>query len=312
MLKSHRGEILLISAAVLFAANGIISKVALSSVNQGLSAWQMTQIRATGAFLILLTYFLIFKRDQIRVTRQEVPQLIAFGVIGIAIVQSFYFFAIGRMNVSTALIIEFTAPIWILIYLKFIAKREVSSSMWISLALCFGGLLLIAQIWKGFTLDKWGVAAAFADAFALAFYFLMGEKLGKKLSSGVIILWGLGVASVVWALLFPWWNFPFAYLNSKSDLLGRFSGQQISGYWLILFIVVVGTILPYLFCIGGLMLLSASTTSVIGMLEPIFAGIFAWWWLSEGFNAIQLIGCVTVFIGIYLADKARYAVGATK
>ena len=61
----------------------------MSSVNQGLSAWQMTQIRATGAFLILLTYFLIFKRDQIRVTREEVPQLIAFGVIGIAIVQSF-------------------------------------------------------------------------------------------------------------------------------------------------------------------------------------------------------------------------------
>ena len=310
MLKSHRGEILLISAALLFAANGIISKVAMSPINNGLSAWQMTQIRATGAFLILLTYFLIFKRDQLRVTKQEIPQLIAFGVIGIAIVQSFYFFAIGRMNVSTALIIEFTAPLWILMYLKFIAKREVSSSMWISLALCFGGLLMIAQVWKGFTLDKWGVAAAFADAFALAFYFLMGEKLGKKRSSGVLTLWGLGVASVVWALLFPWWNFPFAYLTSKSDLLGRFSGQQISGYWLILFIIVMGTILPYLFCIGGLLLLSASTTSVIGMLEPIFAGIFAWWWLSEGFNAIQLIGCVTVFIGIYLADKARYAVGA--
>ena len=52
--------------------------------------------------------------------------------------------------------------------------------------------------------------------------------------------------------------------------------------------------------------------SVTGEIAESIAGIFAWWWLSEGFNAIQLIGCVTVFIGIYLADKARYAVGATK
>jgi drug/metabolite transporter (DMT)-like permease len=51
--------------------------------------------------------------------------------------------------------------------------------------------------------------------------------------------------------------------------------------------------------------LKASTTSTFGLLEPIFAGIVAWFWFAEGWNAIQLIGGVVVIAGIYMADQAR-------
>jgi drug/metabolite transporter (DMT)-like permease len=74
---------------------------------------------------------------------------------------------------------------------------------------------------------------------------------------------------------------------------------------LILWIIVMGTIVPYLFVISGLRLLSASTSSVIGMLEPVFAGIFAWMWLQQSWNGIQLIGAAVVLVGIYIADRAR-------
>jgi drug/metabolite transporter (DMT)-like permease len=52
-------------------------------------------------------------------------------------------------------------------------------------------------------------------------------------------------------------------------------------------------------------LLSASTSSVIGMLEPVIAGGFAWIWFSQSWNAIQLFGAAIVLIGIYLADRAK-------
>jgi drug/metabolite transporter (DMT)-like permease len=68
---------------------------------------------------------------------------------------------------------------------------------------------------------------------------------------------------------------------------------------------VVGTVIPYLLTVTGIRELSASTSSVIGMIEPIFAGVIAWWLLNEAFNNIQLLGCAVVLIGIYLADKAR-------
>jgi drug/metabolite transporter (DMT)-like permease len=53
--------------------------------------------------------------------------------------------------------------------------------------------------------------------------------------------------------------------------------------------------------------LSASTSSVIGMLEPVIAGAFAWIWFSQSWDFIQLVGAAIVLVGIYLADRAKSA-----
>jgi drug/metabolite transporter (DMT)-like permease len=90
-------------------------------------------------------------------------------------------------------------------------------------------------------------------------------------------------------------------------LQGRFAAYSAPGWLLIAWVIVMGTILPYLLVVNGLKLLSASTSSVMGMAEPVIAGVFAWIWLSEKWNFIQLIGGITVIIGIILADKARTA-----
>ena len=75
-----------------------------------------------------------------------------------------------------------------------------------------------------------------------------------------------------------------------------------------LWIIIIGTVIPYLLTVTGIRELSAGTSSVIGMIEPIFAGVIAWIILSEALNGIQLIGCAVVLLGIYLADKARATV----
>ena len=107
------------------------------------------------------------------------------------------------MPISIALIIEFTAPIWIVLYIRFIRKLHVPSMMWLSLGLGFSGLLLVGQVWRGLTLNGIGLIAAFVDAFALAAYFLLGEKLVAQRSTGTLTVWGLGFASLVWAVFTP-------------------------------------------------------------------------------------------------------------
>ena len=67
----------------------------------------------------------------------------------------------------------------------------------------------------------------------------------------------------------------------------------------------MGTVIPYLLVVSGLKILSASTASIFGMIEPVLAGMFAWWWLYEGLNSVQLLGCLVVIVGIVIADKAR-------
>lgn len=289
-----------------FALGGVAAKV-LREAN--MDAFRLTQIRSTGAALILLTFALIKGKDQLRARRDELKDLIIFGVVGVAAVTSFYFFAIKYLFVSVALIIEFTASIWIALYLKFVKKKYISPIMWVGIACAFSGLILVSQIWSSSSLSPIGVLAALADAIALSYYFLTADRLTQTRSSLSLMTWGIGVAAIFWTIILPWWNFPFEYLTKSFSLSGNLSNYSAPGWVLILWIIIVGTVIPYLLTVTGIRELSAGTSSVIGMIEPIFAGVIAWILLNEALSGIQLIGCVVVLFGIYLADKARATVG---
>ena len=274
-------------------------------MESGLSALRLTQIRTVGAFLILFLYVFFKNRDSLKIKGKELPVLIAFGLFGFAAVNVFYFLAIQKLNVGIALIIEFTAPIWIALWMRFIQKKIVSKLMWWGLVVGLTGLVLIAQVWRGLTLDGLGVIYALLDALALAVYFLLGEKLVGVKSSEATMAWGLGISSAFFAIIQPWWNFPFEKLGKVVDLTGRLAGVSIPAYFLILWIVILGTAFPYFLVLNGLRGLSAATSSSIGMLEPVFGGIFAWIFLYEKLNFTQSMGAIVVLIGIYLANRAR-------
>ena len=301
----HRAEFLMISAAMGFALGGVAAKVLREA---DMDAFRLTQIRSTGAGLILLTFALIKGRDQLRARRDELKDLILFGIIGVSAVTSFYFFAMKYLFVSVALIIEFTASIWIALYLRFVKKKHISPIMWLGIACAFSGLILVSQIWSSSSLNPIGVLVAFADAFALSYYFLTADRLSQTRSPLSLMTWGIGVAAIFWAIILPWWNFPFEYLTESYSLEGNLSGYNAPGWALILWIIIIGTVIPYLLTVTGIRELSAGTSSVIGMIEPIFAGVIAWVLLNEALSTIQLIGCAVVLLGIYLADKARATV----
>jgi drug/metabolite transporter (DMT)-like permease len=301
----HRAEFLLITASMGFALGGVAAKVLREA---DMDAFRLTQIRSTGAGLILLAFAIIKGKDQLRARKEEIKDLLLFGIIGVAAVTSFYFFAIKYLFVSVALIIEFTASIWIALYLKFVKKKHISPIMWLGIACAFFGLVLVSQIWSGSSLHPLGVAVAFADAFALSYYFITAERLTQTRTSLSLMTWGIGVAAIFWAIILPWWTFPFEYLTDSYSLSGNLSEYNAPGWVLLLWIVIIGTVIPYLLTVTGIRELSAGTSSVIGMIEPIFAGVIAWIILNEALSGVQLIGCAVVLLGIYLADKAKAAV----
>jgi drug/metabolite transporter (DMT)-like permease len=309
VLKKHRAELFLLLGAITFSFNGVVAKIVLKN---GLDSWHMVQIRCTGALLIILAYVLVKFPNAIKVKKSELPMLFAFGLFGVAAVQFFYFISIRLLDVSIALLIEFTSPIWIVLWMRFVKKKHISPLMWWGLGIGFGGMILLAQVWKGLTLNGWGVISAIFDAFALASYFLLGEKIGKVKSSEVMMVWGFGITAAIFAVIKPWWSFPYSIFSKKmelaSDGVGPFAGHYSYGWVLILWVVIMGTVVPYFCVITGLKGLNASTASVIGMLEPVLAGVFAWICLSEKLSTAQLAGGAVVLVGIYLADKAKNSI----
>ena len=306
MLTKHRGEFYLVMGALVFAFNGVISTVVLEHI----SPFRLAQVRSIGAFVILLTITLIIARPTLKASKKQLPMLAAYGIIGFAAVQAGYFLGIQRgVPLSLVLIVEFTAPIWIALWIKYVRKMYVPASMWSAIALSLLGLVLLAQVWNGLSFDLIGLLGALFSAFALTAYFLIGKSFGTSRTALSLTVWGLGMASLTWLISMPVWEFPFEVFTIDMDLKGVFAGNTLPGWLLILWIIVMGTIVPYLFVIAGLRLLSASTSSVIGMLEPVLAGVFAWIWLEQSWNGIQLIGAAVVLIGIYIADRARSVAG---
>ena len=304
-MKQRAGILALFLAALAFSINGIVSKLVLEA---GLSPLRLAEVRSTGAFAFFLIYLLIFKRSALRFDIKALPEMLVYGIVGYAGVQYFYFVAILRMPVSVGLIIEFTAPIWIALWIRFVRKQHVPRTMWIAVFLAFSGLLLIAQVWKGLTFDAIGLIAAFLDAFALTAYFLLGEKWSKRAPTETLMLYGFGISMLFWWITLPLWTYPTEIFTQKIDLRGQAAGTLADGWMLILFVIIVGTIIPYTANLIGISKTSASSASVIGMLEPVLAGIFAWIWLSETFNAIQLVGAAAVISGIYIATKATTSI----
>jgi drug/metabolite transporter (DMT)-like permease len=304
MLTKHRGEFYLIMGGLIFSFNGVISTVVLDHI----SPFRLAQVRAIGAFFILLAIALFIDRNSLKAPKKLLPKLAAYGIVGFAAVQAGYFLGIQRgIPLSLVLIIEFTAPIWIALWIKYIRKIYVPASMWGAIALSLLGLILLAQVWNGLSFDLLGLLGALFSAFALTAYFLIGKSFGTSRSALSLTVWGLGMASLAWISSMPIWQFPVEVFSIDMDLKGVFAGSTLPGWVLLLWIITVGTIVPYLFVISGLRLLSASTSSVIGMLEPVFAGIFAWLWLQQSWNGIQLMGAAVVLVGIYIADRARSA-----
>ena len=304
MLTKHRGEFYLVMGSLVFAFNGVIATVVLNHI----SPFRLAQVRSIGAFFILLAITLVIERHSLKAPKKLIPKLAAYGIIGFAAVQAGYFLGIQRgVPLSLVLIVEFTAPIWIALWIKYVRKSFVPASMWGAIALSLLGLILLAQVWNGLSFDLIGLLGALFSAFALTAYFLIGKSFGTDRTALSLTVWGLGMASLAWVSSMPVWDFPFEVFTIDMDLEGVFAGNTVPGWVLILWIIIMGTIVPYLFVIGGLRLLSASTSSVIGMLEPVLAGVFAWIWLQQSWNGIQLIGAAIVLVGVYIADRARSA-----
>jgi drug/metabolite transporter (DMT)-like permease len=304
MLNRFRGEIYLVLGALFFSFNGVISTLVLDH----LSPFRLTQVRCIGAFAILFIVVASRNFQSLKATRREVPTLVLLGIVGFAAVQAGYFLGIQRgVPLSLVLIIEFTAPIWIVLWIRFVRKKAVPGGMWGGIALSFIGLIFIAKVWDGLTFDLLGIIGALISAFALAVYFLVGSKVGETRSAQSITVWGLGMAGLTWAIVMPVWQFPFDVFTMDMNLQGIFDGTFLPGWVLIAWIIVMGTIVPYLFVVGGLRRLSPSTSSVMGMLEPVLAGAFAWIWLAQSWAPIQLGGAAIVLVGIYIADRAKIA-----
>ena len=300
--RARLGYAMVATAAALFAVNGSVSKVVLDS---GLSSVDLAQIRASCAALGLLAFPLAFARPNLRVTGRELLFLVAFGVAGVALVQWLYFVAIHNLPVGIALLIEFTAPLFVALFARFVYRELIRRRIWVAVALCITGLALVVEVWAGVAFSTVGVTAALGGAFGLTAYLLMAERERRDRDAVSLSFYGFLFAALFWALVQPLWQFPWHVLDDTVSLQGNLAERTAPVWVLVGFIVVIGTMVTFSLLTGALRHVSATRASIVATLEPVLATVVAWLWLGETFGTAQLVGGAVVLAGILLAQSAR-------
>ncbi|MFL5965032.1 MAG: EamA family transporter [Gaiellaceae bacterium] len=301
MSRAAVGYLMVAVAATLFAVNAPVVKVI---EHTGFSSERLTEVRSTGAMLGLWAVVLVTRRQTARVTRRELVLLAAIGVLGLALVQWSYFFAIHRLPIGEALLIQYLAPLLVALWARFAFRERVRRRVWAALGLSLAGLVLIVELWRG-SLDGIGIAVAGVACLSYAFYVLAAELGTRERDPISLLAWGFVFASLFWAVLQPWWSFPTSRLEGSTSLLGHLSSLHAPLWLLVLWMIVLGSIVPFVLVVAALPRIGATRTAIVAMLEPVVAILVAWAWLAESLDAPQLVGAALTLGGIGLAQTAR-------
>ncbi len=257
----------------------------------------LSQSRATLSLAVLLPLLLVRRgASALRVPGRDLLQLFLLGIFGVAASNYFYYLAIQRTNVATAIILQYTAPVWVLLYAAARGAQRPSLRRIAAVGLAVVGCALavgfVASV--GFRLDAIGIAAALLAAFSFAFYNVGGHRLLARYDRWKVLLWVLVSTSIFWIVVNPPWKIVAAH----------YGGRQW-GFMLVFSLVsVLG---PFSCYFAGLQHLEPTRAIVASCLEPVFSIVIAALVLGELLRPMQTVGIVLVLVAIVLIQLPERA-----
>lgn len=295
------GYLYALLAAVLFGANGSVTKVTMEA---GLSPAQVTEFRLVGTAVIAGLVLLAIDRRAFILPRRQWPVMLLLGIVGVALLQATYAAAVQILPVGIALLLEYTAVLMVALVAYFVLKEPVKARLWVAIGFVLIGLAVVAQIWAS-TLDLVGVLLALAAAVCLAVYFLVGERQVARISPLAVSFWTMSIAAVFWSFVSGWWELSPAILATPVDIGGAGGVLEVPMALPLAWNVLLGSFAPFLLSLAALRHLPATAAGIVASSEVIFAFAVAWLWLGETLDAVQIMGAAIVLAGIILAQTAR-------
>jgi drug/metabolite transporter (DMT)-like permease len=252
----------------------------------------LSQSRTTFSFLVLFGALLLFRGPaRLKIPVIDFGRMFLLGILGVAASNYLYYLAIQRTNVATAIILQYTAPVWVLLYTVARGLQRPTLSRVFAVVLALAGIALVIGIvgGGGLRLDAIGVLAALLAAFSFAFYNVGGHSLLARYDRWIVLLYAIFSASVLWVVINPPWKIAAAH----------YSGGQ----WLFLLAFSLISVLgPFSCYFAGLQHLEPTRAIVVSCLEPVFSIVIAAVVLGEVMHPVQAAGIALVLIAIVVVQ----------
>src|SRR5262245_36121743 len=287
--RTSAGLLAAVAAAHLWAVSGVFGKIVMTGT---MSPARLVFYRSVLSALFLLVLLLCRDRTLLRLNLRDLPLFLAMGTLGLALTQFTYYSAIQSLSVGMAILLQYLAPLWMLLFERLWLKIPLTPGRLAALSLALIGCTMVSfetqatRHWRNV-----GVLLGLTAGVCLAAYTLMAQHALKSHRDLTVLFYGFLFSAFFWS----------AHPDSWQPL----SQIEPFKFWMILYVVVFGTILPFLLYMQAMKYLSASHTGIISTLEPVVAAVIAWIFLHENLTGWQLGGGLCVLIAILILQKSR-------
>lgn len=289
MSRTKKGILLTILGGVFWGLSGVSGQY-LFTEKEITPQWLVTmRLIMSGVIMIVVTAG--SKKDkkylfEIWKNKGDVLRLVVFSLLGMAACQFTYFVTIEKSNASTATILQYTAPVFIMVYFavknRVLPKlNEFCSLVFVVLGTFFivthGSLNDLAISKEAFV---WGIVSAFN----VVIYNIMPVKLMNKYGTGSVLGWGMLIGGVLMTAISKPWEIP---------------GVWDIGTWIGLFAVIIGgTVLSFSLYLEGVRLIGASKASLFVSSEPLTSAVATALFMKTAFKFMDILGLFFILSGV--------------
>jgi len=289
--RETRGYLLAASAACLWGLSGVISK---HLFNTEVRPIDLLSLRTLIATVLLVSIAGITNPRMLRIRARDLPYFALLGLLGLACNQYLYYIALDLTSVAFALLLQYTAPLFLLVYGVLSHTETVSPGKLLAALTAVSGcaLMVAGQVGGIGHTSLPGILTALGSAVCFAFYTRYGQIGLRKYGTTTVLVYAFVFSSLAWLIIRPVWILPLKVYSRESWLF-------------VLYLASFATIIPFAFYLASLKYLEASRTNITSTLEPVVASTIAWIWLGEHMTTWQLAGGVAVLAGVVLLQVER-------
>jgi drug/metabolite transporter (DMT)-like permease len=286
-------HILLLWGTVFWASNIVAGKEAVS----GFGAMGLAQLRLAGGAFLFVTLFLAWRgRPELRLSGRRWLALIAVASNGMTLNQICFINGLARTSVAHTGLIVALGPVMVLAFSCLMRLEPLTLPKFTGMLISFGGvaILTLGGGEKGSAAHWQGDLIVLAGTVSFAYYTIQLKALANQYDSLSLNTMTFTIGSLLMV--------PFA---ARSVLNIRWASVTLTAWGSLAFMVVLGTVVAYLFYAFALTELSASRVAAFAYLQPVVAALLGAWLLGERITPRVVAGGALILLGVYLAERGE-------
>jgi drug/metabolite transporter (DMT)-like permease len=290
-MNSIKGYLYVILAAVMWASSGTAGK---GLFRGGISPLELVQVRVTLSSLLLAGGLVIFFRKLLRVRLRDLGYFLLLGGVAMVLMQGAYFYAISKIQVAAAILIQYLAPVLVAFFSVCFWNERLTAYKLLALILALAGCYLVVG---GYNLQLLhmnlsGIMGGLGAAVSFAAYTLLAERGMHRYGPWTVLFYAMVFSALSLHIVYS----PFRYISP---------GFRAEQWMWILYISLVGTILPFGLFFMGINHIRSTRAIITATLEPIAAGLMALIFLGEVMEPLQILGGGMVISAIVLLQVQK-------